>query len=343
MHNRIGKSFNFRHVVLVADTLENSGGLARSVQMRQDLEMTDETTMQALLQAFSELGLKVYHYHDPKSLAVNAKKHGRDLVLSIYGGKGSRNRMALVPAICEVHGLAYVGPDVYGRVICQDKEVSKNLARECGIDLPRHRIIRRTEDMQVIERFPPPYVLKPVLEGSSIGIGPSNLVREGEDGTGVARSLLEELGPPIMVEAFVGGREVSYNCIEATPENVWAYSEVYVEGRDDYFNSHLFDADEKLNRRLPRRVRTIDDMLNETDRQKLNRLLAMIGRFGYCRVDGKHHEGRFVFIELTPDAWIAPTGAFAASFINKGWSYAEVIAAVLSSAALAPQGRSPSG
>lgn len=339
MRHRTRKSFNFRHVVLVADTFENSGGPDSLVHMRQDLEMTDEITMGALLEAFSELGLKVHHYRDPKSLAENAKEHERDLVLSIYGGKDSRNRMALVPAVCEVHGLAYVGPDVYGRVICQDKEVSKNLARECGLDTPRHRIIRGPEDLEAIGCFPPPYVVKPLMEGSSIGIGPSNLVREGEDGAGVARRLLEELGHPIMVEAFVGGLEVSYNCIEASPENAWAYSEIHVEGMDDYFDSHLFDADEKLNRRLPRKVRTIDGELNETDRWRLNQLLAMIGRFGYCRVDGKHRAGRFVFIELTPDAWIAPTGAFAGSFINKGWSYAEVIAAVLSSAALAPHGR----
>ena len=333
------KSFSFRHVVLVADTLQNPGGSGSPVHMRQDLEMTDENTMRALLEALAELGLKVYHYRDPKRLGVNAKKHARDLVLSIYGGKGSRNRMALVPAVCEVHGLAYVGPDVYGRVICQDKEVSKNLARQCGLDTPRHRVIRSTEDLKAVEQFQPPYVLKPLMEGSSIGISPSSLVREGEDGAGVARSLLDELGPPLMAEAFVGGREVSYNCIEASPENFWAYSEIHVEGRDDYFDSHLFDADEKLNRRLPRRVRTIDDELNEEDRERLNRLLATVGRFGYCRVDGKHREGRFVFIELTPDAWIAPTGAFAASFINKGWSYAEVIGAVLSSATPAPRGR----
>jgi len=339
MPNRVRKSFGFRHVVLVADSLENAGGSEGPVHMRQDLEMTDESTMRALLGTFAELGLKVYHYRDPKSLGENAKKHARDLVLSVYGGRGSRNRMALVPAVCEVHGLAYVGPDVYGRVICQDKEVSKNLARQCGLGTPRHRVIRAPEDLKVVEHFPPPYVLKPLMEGSSIGIGPSNLVREGEDGVRLARKLLDELGPPLMVEAFVGGREISYNCIEASPENFWAYSEIYVEGRDDYFDSHLFDADEKLNRRLPRRVRAIDGELHEKDRERLNRLLAMVGRFGYCRVDGKHHEGRFVFIELTPDAWIAPTGAFAGSFIDKGWSYAEVISALLSSAALAPRGR----
>lgn len=55
--------------------------------------------------------------------------------------------------MCEVNDLRYIGPDVYGRVICQDKEVSKNLARECGIGTPPHRIIRGLDDLSVVDHF----------------------------------------------------------------------------------------------------------------------------------------------------------------------------------------------
>jgi D-alanine-D-alanine ligase len=311
--------------------------------MRPDLEMTDENTIRALLEAFSELNLKAYHYYDPQTLGLNAEKHKQDLVLSIYGGQGSRNRMALVPAICEINGIHYVGPDVYGRVICQDKEVSKHLANQCGLKTPEHRIIRGTNDLDVIRYFPTPFVVKPIMEGSSIGIGPNSLVHKSEDGIILAKELFESLRQPIMVEAFVSGREVSYNCIEAQPENLWTYSEIHVEGREDYFDTNLFDAEEKLYRRLPRKVRTIDAELSKEDRTKLNRLLETIGRFSYCRVDGKSREGEFVFLEITPDAWIAPTGAFAASFMNKGWPYADVIKAILSSVIINPHDQLASG
>lgn len=279
--------FPFRDVVLVADLLDISIDFDGHTHLRQDLEMTDENTFQTLLSALSELGLKAHHYRDPKTLGMNVGRHAEDVVLSIYGGQGSRNRMALVPAICEANSLRYVGPDVYGRVICQDKEVSKHLARECELATPQHRIIRTQNDLDVINYFPKPFVVKPVMEGSSIGIGPHSLIHEGEDGVNVAQRLLEDLKQPVLVESFVGGREVSYNCIEAEPENLWAYSEIRVEGQDDYFDTHLFDADEKLHRRLPRKVHTIDDELSDDDRGRLNKLLTMIGRFGYCRIDGK--------------------------------------------------------
>lgn len=337
MRSDTKKHYPFRDVVLIADYLDVSLPGDVPAYLRQDLEMTSEATLQTLLSTFAELGLQVHHYRDPKALGWNAERHVNDLVLSIYGGQGSRNRMALVPAICEANGLRYIGPDVYGRIICQDKEVSKNLARECGIEAPLHRIVRRLDDLGVVDYFPKPFVVKPVMEGSSIGIGPHSLIHEGEDGADIARRLLQEFKQPVLIEAFVGGREVSYNCIEAEPENLWSYSEIHVEGRDGYFNSHLFDADEKLHRRLPRRVHTIDQELDDEDRKRLNKLLTMIGRFGYCRIDGKHNEGRFVFIEITPDAWIGPTGALAASFMNKDWSYANVIEAILFSATLNPQ------
>jgi D-alanine-D-alanine ligase len=321
----------FRDVILVADS-QHSTNSTIPTHRRRDLEKSEDSTVAALLSAFRELGITVHHYKEPSELGANAKHHREDLVFSIYGGEKSRNRMALVPAICEAHGLRYVGPDVYTTIICQDKEISKNLAHESGLTTPRHRIVRTKEDFGSIRSFSPPFVVKPLLEGSSIGISQKNLIFKEQDGIAFAEDLLITFEQPIMIEEFIGGREVSYNSIESQPVNLWSYSEIHVAGQEDYFDSHLFDADEKLHRHLPRTVRTIDSELSETDKTHIDRFLAAVGKYGYCRVDGKHYKGKFVFLEVTPDAWIAPGGAFAASFINKGWSYADVISKVLASA-----------
>ena len=337
MGDRSKSAFAFHDVVLIADlAVDIVHGPAR---LRHDLEATDLGTLASLIAAIESLGLRVHHYTDPKALALHACQHAGDIVLSIYGGADSRNRMALVPAICEAYGLSYVGPDVYGRVICQDKELSKNLARQCGLRTPEHRIIRSPSDIEVAQMFPVPFVAKPLLEGSSIGISQQNLVRDANEGSALVLDILAEFHQPVIIEQFVPGKEVSYNCIEARPMNHSAYSEIRVEGAEDYFDSHLFDADEKLNRRLRRSVRAIDALLSPLDRSLIDKFLQTLGRFGYCRVDGKHDKGSFVFLEVTPDAWIGPKGAFAGSFIDKGWAYQDVIASLLTSATLSPPGR----
>lgn len=336
------RRFDFRSVVLVADVMREAP-TRKQMHQRSDLEMSEESTIEALSEALNSLGLTIHHYQSPASLGLNAAKHRDDIVLTIYGGRESRNRMALVPAICEAYGLRYIGPDTYGRIICQDKEISKNLAKDCGLPTPLWRIFRKPADIGFVEGFPLPFVAKPLLEGSSIGISPRNLVRSAANGVSLCLELMDTFQQPVMIEEFVPGKEVSFNCIESVPSPLTAYSEIVIEGDPDYFDEHLFDADEKQHRRLPRRVRTIDSELHHDDRAQLEKLLAVISPFGYCRVDGKHRDGRFVFLEITPDAWIAPKGAFASSFMNQGMTYEEVIASLLASAPPVPLSRSANG
>jgi len=113
---------------------------------------------------------------------------------------------------------------------------------------------------------------------------------------------------------------------------VWGYSEIAVEGNPHFFNDRLFDAHEKIHATPGRTVKNIDAELSGVDRLGIEKLLKAYGRFGYCRVDGRHFEGRFHFLELTPDAWIDPEGQFAMGFTQKDWTYSQVIEAILTSA-----------
>lgn len=333
--------FDFDTVLLVADLIDE-GELAGPTESRRDLEMTDASTLSVLKETIEALGLAVHHLAGPDELAAVAQTFGDAVVLTLYGGQASRNRMALVPALCETFGLRFVGPDVYGRVIAQDKAISKRLALDAGLQTPPWRLLREIGDLAYGLPFDGPVVAKPVLEGSSIGIGPRNLVRPGDDLAGVVAELLTDFGQPVLVEGFIAGREVAYCRIEGGDDNAWSFSEVVIDGDPAYFESRLFDADEKTVRNPGRTVRNVDSILAAADRAALDRLLRMYGPYGYCRIDGRWTGGSFHFIELTPDAWIAPLGQFAMSFTEKGWTYAEVIAQVLASASPIPPGRRPS-
>ena len=51
------------------------------------------------------------HYNTLKEFIDNVRQHKHDLVFTIYGGRRSGKRMALVPAICESYGIKFVGAD----------------------------------------------------------------------------------------------------------------------------------------------------------------------------------------------------------------------------------------
>lgn len=329
-------------VIFVADPFVPSAS-DLPPEARADVEQTDAETMDQVLGAVRRLGLEAVQVDSPKALIDLAPDPRKVLVLSTYGGMSSRNRLLLTPAVCETQGLAYVGLDAVGHALASNKREAKRLAADCGVATPMSREIRRPEDLGLCDEFPVPYVLKPIAEGSSIGIGQQNLIRDARQGAALAAELLERFDQPVLIEAFVPGSEASLVCVETAQGRVSALVEVVVEGQPDYFDSHLFDAGEKMNKSLPRRVVPVAQPLCPQDAAALDRLLRAVGHYGYCRVDGKLHGGRFQFLELTPDAWLGKTGQLAAGLATLGWDYDTVIAAILTSATLRPPGRVANG
>jgi D-alanine-D-alanine ligase len=331
---------DFQGVVIVADLIVADQYL--SPHLRRNLEQTDQRTLQNLNDAITSLGLHVVHYSHPKLLAKHARRHAGDVVLSIFGGSTSRSRMALVPAICETFGLSFIGPDAYGRIVCQDKEVSKALATTAGLKTPPHRIIRSTSDLDSVSDFTLPYVVKPLWEGSSIGIGPESLVTDRQSGRRVAEQMLERFDQPIMVESFVRGREVSWCYIEGPRSTgIRSLAEIVWDGQQDYFDRHLYDAHHKLSAEGRKAIRNISHELQQRDASAMEKLLALVGPTGYGRIDGKLIDGSFIFLEITPDAWLGPTGTFACSFADYGLSFDQIIARILLSARRGHPSRSP--
>ncbi|MEM8500312.1 MAG: D-alanine--D-alanine ligase [Pseudomonadota bacterium] len=316
-------------VVIVSDVRDVE--VPTPIELRADLEMTDPATLASLIQACRDLGVRTTVCSGPTELGENAESFEGSTVLSIYGGSDSRNRMALVPAICEAHHLDFIGPDAYGRIICQDKRISTTLASEAGFLTPKQQLFHSFDDENQLSKYDPPYVLKPLLEGSSIGITRRNLIRNKSDGIQLLSDLFARFKQPVLLEEFIPGREVSLNFIECPNGTIWSFTEICIPHEPLYFDTNLFDATEKIHHHTDRRVVSIDSELPKGLLEKATRLLQTVGVIGYGRIDGKFNDGRFTFLELTPDAWLGPTGAFAAGFMNNGKCYAEIIAATLMS------------
>jgi D-alanine-D-alanine ligase len=320
--------FPFSHIVLIADLALEEPEVP--LYLRRNLEQSSQEGINRLCATITNLGLEVTHYTHPRLLAENASAHRDHVVLSIFGGEVSRNRMALVPAICETMGISYIGPDTYGRIVCQDKEISKSLAAEAGLTVAPHRIIRAHHDLRKLSDFPTPFVAKPLWEGSSIGIGPDNLVRDPRVGVQLVSRILEEFQQPILVESFIPGREVSYCFIDAPGElAVRSLAESVWEDDSEHYDSNLFDSLHKQVAREKQVIRAINSELDNTTAASLETLVTFIRPVGYGRIDGKLKNGIFTFIEATPDAWLGYTGSFINSFRDMGIPYEEVIARVL--------------
>ena len=109
-------------------------------------------------------------------------------------------------AVLETLQIPYTHSGVLASSLAMHKAKSKAVFRAAGIPVAESRLVPLEE---VAEGHPiaPPYVVKPVAEGSSVGV---HIVLSGANGP--AKAVLEErhiFGSHAMVERFVAGKELT--------------------------------------------------------------------------------------------------------------------------------------
>ena len=127
-----------------------------------------------------------------------------DVAFNALHGKWGEDGAAA--AVLETLGIPYTHSGVLASAIAMDKEKSKIMFRNAGIPVAES-VVLPLEDVASRHPMQPPYVVKPVAEGSSVGV---HIVHTTHNGP--VASLLDErdvFGDVAMVERFVPGRELT--------------------------------------------------------------------------------------------------------------------------------------
>ncbi|MGZ8347669.1 MAG: D-alanine--D-alanine ligase [Allosphingosinicella sp.] len=121
---------------------------------------------------------------------------------------GTPGEDGTVQGLMDLMGLRYTHSGLATSVIAIDKELTKLLLVPHGIRMPVGEVVD-SESLYAADPLPRPYVLKPVNEGSSVGVA---IVREGGNyGNPIARGTA---GPwqdfeRLLAEPFIRGRELT--------------------------------------------------------------------------------------------------------------------------------------
>lgn len=128
----------------------------------------------------------------PRPDAVFNALHGR------YGEDGC------IQGLLNMLGVPYTHSGLLASALAMDKPIAKRLFAAAGIPVAEDAIVGQDE-LLAGDPLPRPYVIKPLNEGSSVGV---HIVREGDNDP-----LFGESGWPfgnqVMVERFVAGRELT--------------------------------------------------------------------------------------------------------------------------------------
>lgn len=116
-----------------------------------------------------------------------------------------------IQGMLEVMGIPYTGCGVMASSVCMNKEYTKNILKEAGIPLIKSVLIKKGEDYkEKIKELKYPFMLKPVSEGSSIGMykvnNPEEMVECFEKSA--------KYGQDVMVEEFIQGKGLTVGVLE---------------------------------------------------------------------------------------------------------------------------------
>ena len=151
-----------------------------------------------------------------------------DVVLPILHGPFGED--GTVQGLCELAGVAYVGPGVLASSVCMDKDVFKTLMRGAGIPVARHVALRLGDP--VTNPFGYPVFVKPANMGSSVGI--SKVRAESELADAVARARRHD--EKVMIEEFVDGMEIEVGVLGNLPSPVASQAGQVVSHHADWYD-----------------------------------------------------------------------------------------------------------
>jgi D-alanine-D-alanine ligase len=128
----------------------------------------------------------------PRPDAVFNALHGR------FGEDGA------IQGVLEWLGIPYTHSGVRASAMAMDKEVSKAIFAAAGLPVAKGAIVP-VEDLSAADPMPLPYVIKPISEGSSVGV---EIIRQG-DNRRAAVAKAWRFGRTALVEEFIPGRELT--------------------------------------------------------------------------------------------------------------------------------------
>jgi D-alanine-D-alanine ligase len=128
-----------------------------------------------------------------------------------------------VQGLLEWLGIPYTHSGVLASALAMDKQKTKDLYRAAGLPIVESVLATR-EAVEAGHVLPPPYVVKPYNEGSSVGV---SIVREGQN----APRLSAEMPDVVMVEAYAPGREMTTTVVG---DHALTVTDILTDGWYDY-------------------------------------------------------------------------------------------------------------
>jgi D-alanine-D-alanine ligase len=172
-------------------------------------------TAQALEDALLAGGHQVIALEADETLPDTVRRAAPDICFNIAEGLRGDARESQVPALLEMLGIPYTGSKVLAHALSLDKAAAKRIWRDTGLPTASFQVLRRGDE-RLDEGLAFPLFVKPVREGSGMGINGYSVVYDEAELRQQVRWVIDTYHQPALVEVYLPGREFTVGLIGNT-------------------------------------------------------------------------------------------------------------------------------
>lgn len=270
-------------------------------------------------------GYRVTRLDADRDLAARLVELRPDVCFNALHGRWGED--GCVQGLLEVLNIPYTHSGVLASSVAMHKEQTKRVVRALGVPIADARVVT-IADAMADHVFDPPYVAKPITEGSSVGVV---IVKRGANRPPEAiRKVPVTREGEIMVERYIPGRELTCGVIGDRPTDIidivpaenlefYDYEAKYAPGG----SRHILPAE------IPAHVRSAVQNHTLTAHQAL-------GCRGISRSDFRWDEARdeLIFLEINTQPGMTPTSLIPELAAHAGISFGKLLAWLVEDAGL---------
>lgn len=192
----------------------------------------------AVLAALQGAGVDAYGIDADETLAEQLLGQRPDRVFIALHGRGGED--GSLQGLLESLQIPYTGSGVMASAVGMDKLRTKQIWQSLGLPTPKYAMLRSAEHCAaIVEQLGTPLIIKPLHEGSSIGMAKADSLQQLQDAWESARSYDDEA----LVEQWVHGAEFTVAILDGqalppirlrTPHTFYDYDAKYQANDTQY-------------------------------------------------------------------------------------------------------------
>lgn len=215
---------------------------------------------------------------DVQKLIKELNAANPDAVFNNLYGRGGED--GTIQALLEMLNLPYTHSGVVASAVGMDKVLTKRLAETVGVRTSAGKVASK-KDILAEAVMPRPYVVKPINEGSSVGV---RIILEGEN----QKPIDEEswtFGEEALVEKYVPGREIHVAVLDGKALGV---TEILVHGH------RFFDYEAKYQDQSTELITPADvpEIVAKTAMDFAVKIYNVLGCRGIARCDLRYDDSK---------------------------------------------------